>query len=416
MSAPRLLALPALLCALGACVHNAPNKQTLAPKAGPKASIYAMYTGGLLNRQADATFKVDQAAYTLVAHLGGDGMIEVLHPTDARETGRVPGGKWFRTQSFTAYYDAVPELYSFAMTKYRALGAQMDSYDGRGHGYIFLIASRHPLRFDRISDFGLWNDYEVPNYRTSMDPREAIKTFADMVAGGREYTLQFARSNSTTAMTSYADQMFDCTYLSAVGLAMTGSYWGYGYSPFYSSFGSLNSLRGNGCGNSYALGYYADRGFFFPRPTTPINPQSPEGGGTLSFTRPGVRRLGGTGPALGLNRPARGGAPTGTATAPVYAPPSTRGRSLGPRSTDFGASAPRPTRTYDPARETPVREAPRSFSPRESPVERAQPVREAPRVTAPREAPPVRETPPPAPREVARPNSEARKPPEDRKP
>ena len=414
MAALRVLGIPALLCLLASCAtHNSPNRLAAAPKSGPRASIYATYTGGMLNRQADAVFRVDQAAYTMVAHLGGDGLIEVLHPTDARESGRVPGGKWFRTESFVAYYDAVPELYSFAVTRYRSAGAQFDSYDGRGHGFIFLIASRHPLHFDRISQFGLWNEFEAVNYRISADPRLAIKEFADIIAGDREYTLQFARSSGTTAMTSYVDDAFDCSYLTSLGLGMSGTPWSYIYLPY----SALTGMRGGGCRNRYALGqyawgqyYYSSGGFFTPRPTTPgaPTPQNPPGGGALGFRRPGLRPTGQSGPALGLNRPMRGGAP-GTTTAPVYAPPD-RGRSLGPRSTDFGDRSSTPTRTYEPRRESPTHEAPRSFTPREAPVERAQPVREAPR------AAPQREAPAPVQREVARPNPEQRKPPEDRKP
>ena len=123
----------------------------------------------------------------MVAHLGGDGRIEVLYPTDARETGYVPAGKWFRTPAFSAYYDAVPQLYSFAMTPYRSVGARLDSYDGRGNGFIFVIASRNPLRFDRVSQSGLWDDYEVSSYRSTYDARTSIRQFADEIAGSHDY-------------------------------------------------------------------------------------------------------------------------------------------------------------------------------------------------------------------------------------
>ena len=36
-----------------------------------------------------------------------------------------------------------------------SFGAQLDSYDGRGYGYVFIVASKRPLDFDKISEFGL---------------------------------------------------------------------------------------------------------------------------------------------------------------------------------------------------------------------------------------------------------------------
>ena len=351
MSAHRFIGVSALLVAVASCAtHNSPST-TAAPKTGPKASIHATYDGGMLNRTADAVFRVDQSAYVMVAHLGGDGRIEVIYPDDARESGYVPAGKWYRTPSFSAYYDAFPQMYSFATTRYRGVGAQLDSYDGLGHGFVFLIASRAPLRFDRISEFGLWNDYEAENYSFSPDPRSAIRAFADMVAGRRDYTLKFASSMGSTAMTSAIDQSFDCAYLQTFNLGAMGTPWLFQYS-YLGLFSPLRSLQG--CGNRYALSGYAPRYAFAPQTSGfPTNPN-----GTPPFFRPGFRPRDKDGPALGFNRPTHRAPTTATSTSTGFSGPERR-RGFGPPSGELGG------RDFD-ARPAP-RTAPSFGSPRVSP-------------------------------------------------
>jgi len=248
--------------AAGCATYTPATTPTPAPEA-PKAMVYATYYGGALNRQTEAVFKVEENSYVMVGHLGGDGRLTVLYPEDGRESGRVAGGKWFRSHSVAAYYDAAPQLYSFAMNSYRAPSARLDSYDGRGYGYVFIVASRRPLEFDRISDYGLWNEMVLADYRQSADPRNYINGLAATLAGNHAYTLKFARSFTTFAATSYADRLFDCALLSELGFA-------YSFSPF--SFGNyfapsvaFPGARG-GCGGNYA-GRYA----FFRQPVILIS-------------------------------------------------------------------------------------------------------------------------------------------------
>jgi hypothetical protein len=397
MTARRFLGFSALLCVAASCASlNQPAKQAIAAEAGPKAWIYANYSGGLLNRRVEPVFKVEQDAYVLVGHLGGDGQIEVLYPRNPRETGRVPGGKYFRTQSFSAYYDAAPQLYSFATTRFRDVGAQMDSYDGRGHGFVFLITSRYPMLFNRISSFGLWDEFEVQDYTFTHDPRTSINDFAKMLTGGAAYTLKYASSFGSSNLSSYNDYLFDCAFFASSfgnsGFSGFGS-WNYGYIPYASAWGFFaSSGRGYfaGCpqyGNSYAF-YYRNPFSYIP----PLTPGTPGGPGSpsnpkdvpLTLTRPaGFRRAGETGPALSLTRPTFNRPPTGTQAEDA---PSDRGRLgrggrvFGPPGTDFGdRSSPGAPRTYDPPHSTPTYDAPRSApihdSPRSSspPMDRTSP-------------------------------------------
>lgn len=380
-SALRFFGVPALFIGVASCAtHTAPNTQA-APKTGPEASIYASYDGGMLNRRTDAVFKVDQSAYVMVAHLGGNGRIDVIFPSDASESGYVPGGKWYRTPSFAAYYDAVPQLYSFATTQFRSLGARLDSYDGLGHGYVFMIASKTPMRFDRISDFGMWNDYDVVNYTYSQDPRSAIRTFADMIAGRSNYTLKYANSMGTTSMASAIDQSFDCAYLQSLGFAALASRW----LSQMGSFGFTGTDRFlGGCGNRYASMWVASYG---PTSQTWELPRTPDG--RRKFDRSGFGPRATDTPTLGFNRPTHRVPTTSTSTSTSTATDFSgreRGRRFGPRSGEFGGRdinarpAPR-SPTFDSPRYAPGSGAGSASTPRLTPTT-AQPIRETHQPTA----------------------------------
>ena len=370
----RQLSFAVLACLAAGCASNKPATAPT-PAEGPKAMINATYYGGMLNRQAEAVFKVEENSYVMVGHLGGDGRLTVLYPEDARETGRVQAGKWFRTSHVAAYYDAAPQLYSFATATYRSFGAQLDSYDGRGYGFIFIIASKRPLQFDRVSEFGLWNDMSVSNYRVSADPRIYVNSIAALLAGNHAYTLKFARSTSTFAVTSYSDQLFDCAYLSAFGF----SSWltPYAFSSFFQPSVAFPGARG-GCGgrSAYAYGYWRPI-LIAATPTavpTDDTPASPREGTTLRPKRhnPGNPRSG-----LSFASPVRGSSPSNPAAAPRHwswrafqpsAGPSRGGYDVR-RSSPSGASSSGATSSGSGA----ARSAPMSAPNHRAVVERAAP-------------------------------------------
>jgi hypothetical protein len=373
MSLQRSIGLVALLSVAASCAsYTSGAKQAIAPKQGPKAYIHATYSGGMINRTADAVFRLEENAYVMVAHLAGDGRVEILFPEDARESGFLYAKKSYRTRSFTAYYDAVPSMYSFAMTTYRGLGPRMDSYDGAGHGYIFLIASRKPLDFGEISEFGYWNDIQADSYRSNDDPRLFIRQLADQVSGKGEYTLQFARSMGSLGLASRSDMLFDCAFLSSMsfssmGFASLASPWAYGFGyygfggPYLGNSDGYRIGRGyfGNCGsNGYAFGdpyYRSVRNTYVPVPQTPGVPPNPEGL-PPQITRPGHRRVGETGSAFSFGRPTSNRPSQDTRT---YAPRSARSARGWATSDDRGSFGPRPGRTSTS-----------SSSPRESPAER----------------------------------------------
>jgi len=233
-----------------ACVGR-PNTGT-SPMSVPRGSVYAQYTGGLTNRTLDARFQVDQDAYVMIGHLAGDGVIRILYPESPKASAKVRAKEWQRSRSTVAYYDAVPSLYAFTPVTYRLGGARMDSYDGLGHAFVFMITSKKELDFDAVSDKGFWNNFEVPDYTRLPDPRDAVREFAELVADG-PYALQFASSFRTVAMTDLAQQSFDCAVLgSLTSLSMASL-----YQTGFFNYGIGRSYCGGG--SSYAL-------FFYPRP------------------------------------------------------------------------------------------------------------------------------------------------------
>jgi hypothetical protein len=276
-----------LLIAAAACTPTTGSQapKPLKPEDGPKAFISVDYQGGLINRRLRASFRTEQTAYVLVGHLAGDGRIRVLFPESPDESGLVRARKYHQTTSVAAHYDALPSLFSFTMSPYRGLGAMHDSYDGAGHGYVFIVASRTPLRYDLLYDYAGWAELEMEGYTRHHDPRYAVRSFADVLAGGARYTLKFASSLTSTSYYSYAMRAWDCSVLSSLGMFANPALW----STWYSSMYGFGISQFGGCG-PIAYPRYANRPIFT---TVALPPgRTPTGDPAPSLDRPGRRGLG----------------------------------------------------------------------------------------------------------------------------
>ena len=265
--------MPVALLALAACAPRQADiaARPLIPRNGPDASVRVDYEGGVLRRRIEAVFTVERPSYVMVGHLGGDGIIRVLFPEDPRESGWIRGGRHYRTAPAAGDYDAAPGLWFMRQTFRRTAGARHDSYDGNGHGYVFVIASDTPLRFDRISDASLWDEFELQGYETALDPRSLVRTYADRVSPGGRYTLSYATRNSSFASSNDASQRAECA-LQALQLSAT---------PWLVSAVGFTGIHGLawGCRNSLDWGaqdYYRRRQIaragglpWIPIPVTP---------------------------------------------------------------------------------------------------------------------------------------------------
>jgi hypothetical protein len=299
MSTQRAAGLALLLCTAAACApYTSARPSGIAPELGPKASIHATYFGGLTNRSVHAWFTLrEQPAYVVVAHLSGEGRIQVLYPETPNDRAMVPAGQSIRTPSFMAPYDGLPSLYSHTVTPIRNPSARIHSYDGRGHAYIFLVASRKPLRFDAISESGLWNELDVPRYYQTHDPRLLVRDFAELVADGEPYTLEFADSYKTQALSSYADAAWDCMVLSMAPFFVL---------DFMHPYSFASAMYRSGCGgsrySSLDMYLYPRRTYYggYTPPAVPVFPPKADSteGATMKSDRVGHRRRGQSGRAI----------------------------------------------------------------------------------------------------------------------
>jgi hypothetical protein len=266
MTGQRLFGFSVVLSLATACVPA--MNQSVAPARGPDARIYANFSGGIANRMAQARFSVGSDAYVMVGHLGGDGFVRILYPSTPLHLGTLTKGKTYATADVYAVHDAIPSLYQAVTPRYRHASARLDSYDGAGNGYFFIIASQYPLHFDEIGAGDAFDLIEVPDYYNTYDPRLTIKALGDLVSRGRPYTLKFATSFGTVDYSTFLDQRADCLALSFFTLGLTS----YAYTPYH-LFGSRSMRNAFNCASRYA-------GFTRPRyatyttnvPTTTIVP------------------------------------------------------------------------------------------------------------------------------------------------
>jgi hypothetical protein len=225
MKVRRAVLVSLALGAVAGCRPQATGTSTaLRPQHGPKAVIHATYTGAGIHRELRGDFTSERDAYVMVGHLTGDGHVRVLYPTNANQSGYVEGHKRYEIPTIVADNDASPSMYSLGTPPKRNAGAQMDSYDGSGHAFLFIITANQPLDFDAVSDDdGEFLAYTVPGYWYGNDPRSQIKFLADEISNGAPYSLEFANSFSSTRFTSLSDRRYDCAVMSGFGS------YGYGY-------------------------------------------------------------------------------------------------------------------------------------------------------------------------------------------
>jgi hypothetical protein len=316
MSAQRLVGL-ALVVFSAACALPSGNQapRPIVPEEGPGGSLHVRYSGGLIYRTVDATFRVDENAYVLVGHLAGDGVIRVIHPTNPAQAFRaVRAGQSVSTGSFTAAYDGAPSAFSLMSAPFRSMNAMMDSYDGLGHGFVFMVVTRSPMDLDAITDGFEWDEFDVRDYLQTSDPRLAIRDFAESVTRGDKYTIKFAKSFSTQNFASYASTAFDCGTLASLGYGHLPTFWGsWGFGAHsYLGYGASRYGLRSGCGgHRYAYRDYAMRRQYAYVPHVPYAP--PRAGGptlpppgpiTPTLTRPTRRGLGEAAPGVLVGRSA----------------------------------------------------------------------------------------------------------------
>lgn len=269
----------AIATMLGACVPpttGGPAPRPLKPQDGPRATIHVDHSGGAFLGHIRTRFRLDRSGYAMVGHLGGDGQIRVLYPQTPYSSGWVAEGKTISLKPVNAMYDLAPYLFSFARPPYRTSAAMYDSYDGRGHGYVFIITSRYPIYLGAVAADRAFETLHVQEYDRESDPRVAIRELADDLTTG-PYSLTYATNDGPLSRYSLAST---CAY----GWALS-SYdpyfgpWSFGFSFFdYPGNSIVNGLAfahyygfGRSCGGSH----YVDNALSFRRYSTIYNPVRP---------------------------------------------------------------------------------------------------------------------------------------------
>lgn len=267
---------------------TAPAPRPLKPTDGPRASIYVEYTGGMYTRQIQTRFRVDKSSYVVVGHLGGDGEIRILYPETPRAHGWVAGNKTISLKPRSAIYDVSPHLFSFSSAPFRNVSAAYDSYDGLGHGYVFIIASRVPIDHQALAMGKGFESVTVNNYDSSSDLRYAVREFADEITMG-PYTLQYAKNPSSYSLYS---QLAGCptswglfSYRSSQFgmLDFYSTFFGYPGSSLVNALAMAHYGMGRYCRGSYYASYpqYDYYGYrtstvyvpVAPPPSAPVTPQ-----------------------------------------------------------------------------------------------------------------------------------------------
>jgi hypothetical protein len=235
--------------------------QAIADREGPGASIRAEIETVNGSRRARALFHLDDDAYVMIGHIDPEGIVRIVFPSDPVDDGFVKGQRSYQTGQFFAGFNAQFRNRYSTTGMFRTSSAAQDSYDG-GVGYVFMIASWRPMRFDAFRDGARWDTYELASDDYIRDPRPAIQELASLlVADVREaYTLKFARYFDTQSL--YAGGFGGGGY-DALGLEYCAGYEPAGFaSPFFFSgfnpFGSIYSY-----GSSFTrrgTSYYYDAG------------------------------------------------------------------------------------------------------------------------------------------------------------
>lgn len=281
----------AIATAVSGCLppSTTPAPRPLKPEEGPSGTIHADFFGGQFTRQIQTRFRVDNAAYVLVGHLGGDGVIRVLYPQTPWASGWVARNKTVMLKPYTAMHDMSPHLFSYATAPYRSMGAQIDSYDGLGYGYVFMIVSRRPIDYFALQEGSGFDALEILDYATTRDPRYAIRSLADGIATG-PYTLKFAssRTSNSYALATGCGMQWGLNR----GLDPFSPFMGFGYSFFdypgsalmnglaFAQYSRLHGMTRSCRGSQYAYSSplyreYSNGVTTVPVPGTPPGPLTP---------------------------------------------------------------------------------------------------------------------------------------------
>ena len=267
--------------------------QAIANREGPRVSIRAQLSNVSGSRRVRGIFRLEDDAYVVVGHIDADGVLRIAFPNEPTDDGFVHGNRSYQTSEFFAGFNA-EYRYRVQSGLYTRVGMTPDAYDG-GLGYVFVIASWRPMRFDRFQTGNVWDSFELADDAFMRDPRPAIHELAALLAGDNPeaYTVKFARFSDTQSLyggynslaSSYGPSY--CSGYDSLGYGSLGfaSPFGlYGYQASLSGYGRDFSYRGtnyyyDATGDCYRSGYPSAFGYGYrivaaPGVNTPGRPRA----------------------------------------------------------------------------------------------------------------------------------------------
>ena len=252
-----------------AALRDSLRAQEIADREGPGVSIHAELSSFASSRRVRTSFRLEDDAYVVVGHLGPDGIVRIIFPNDPSDYGLVQGGKTYRLPEISAGYLDVYRWRNANYSMFRSQSARYDSYDA-GYGYVFVIAAWRPMRFERFSENGEWNSFEIADEVYLRDPRPAIYELATLLTGeNREaYTVKFANYfSAVNSYGSYASSAFASTFClgyEPLGYSVFGysDPWGYSvFTPNRYAYGTNSGYFAYGS-TRYAYRYDAAQGCY----------------------------------------------------------------------------------------------------------------------------------------------------------
>ena len=162
---------------------------------------------------------------------------------------------------FAGFEDAFRYRAAYDLSLRGFTPARYDSYDG-GTGYVFVIASWQPMRFEQFMENERWQSFEIADDQYLYDPRPAIEEFAALLTGeNREgYTVRYARYYNTYYFPApvFAGYATYSSYCSDFGSGFSSPYYygiaaRHGLISRYGSLGFPYNRYGNGCYSPYTV-------------------------------------------------------------------------------------------------------------------------------------------------------------------
>jgi hypothetical protein len=181
--------------------------QDEARQSPPTVRVYSQ-SGGIASNYVTPAIEVSEAAYVFAISLDLDGQIHVLHPDYPGISVRILGHNQLRLPNFFA---------GFSRSRYDEGGREVSNYDydvaseNDSRGTVIALASRAPLRLERVESGGDWNVETIRRLIENRAPASAAHALAAYLgANGESIGTDYMRFASTRNDYYASNALYDC--------------------------------------------------------------------------------------------------------------------------------------------------------------------------------------------------------------